>query len=294
MDIHQHLDAVAADRAERQAAILGHSVQDGRDDDQQPRPSDAAPALPTTLHIAYRSSSGDISHRVITLLCAWQADDLTYFQGRCHLRRAIRTFRADRVVELVCLASGEAPDSAEAWVRQHALYEGERVEDYTPHALRGCRDELALLAYVGQADGVFDDDEVEIAIDYVMMSTDQDIDRDRAEQYIRRLTPSIADISEHLQGLAAHPDRWARLARTMRRLVDADRIVTADEQIAWVEIQRRQEAETTVEAQAQSAAEVAELLSAGPMAISIDLSRLKFEALIADAVSGARAVSNQP
>ncbi len=287
MDLHQHLDAVAADLAQRQAANLGHKIQDGRDDDLQPPPSGTAPALPTALHIAYRSTSGDISRRVITLLCAWQADDLTYFQGRCHLRRAVRTFRADRVVELVCLASGEVPDSPESWVRQHALYEGERVEDYTPHALRGCRDELALLAYVGQADGVFDADEVEIAIDYVMMSTSQDIDRDRAEQYIRRLTPSIADISEHLQALAAHPDRWSRLARAMRRLVDADRVVTANEQIAWTEIRRRQEAGNAIEAQARSAAEVAELLSAGPMAISVDLSRLNFEALIADAVTGA-------
>lgn len=294
MDLHQHLDAVAADLAQRQATNLGRPIRDGRDDDLQPPPSGTSPALPTALHIAYRSSSGDISHRVITLLCAWRADDLTYFQGRCHLRRAIRTFRADRVVELVCLASGEAPDSAENWVRQHALYEGERVEDYTPHALRGCRDELALLAYVGQADGVFDADEVEIAIDYVMMSTDEDIDRDRAEHYIRRLTPSIADISEHLQGLAAHPERWARLARAMRRLVDADRVVTADEQIAWTEIRHRQETETIIEAQAKSAAEVAELLSAGPMAVAIDLSRLKFEALIADAVTGAKTAPDTP
>lgn len=289
MDLHQQLDAVAADLAQRQAVNLGRKIEDGRDDDLQQPPSGTAPALPTALHIAYRSSSGDISHRVITLLCAWQAGELTYFQGRCHLRRAVRTFRADRVVELICLASGEVPDTPESWVREHALYEGERVGDHTPHALRGCRDELALLAYVGQADGVFDADEVEVAIDYVMMSTDKNIDRDRAEHYIRRLTPSIADISEHLQGMAAHPDRWARLARAMRRLVDADRIVTKDEQIAWTEIRRRQDAETAIEAQRRSAAEVAELLSAGPMAVSHDLNRLKFDALIADAVAGARA-----
>ncbi|MEI9964825.1 MAG: hypothetical protein WDM92_09020 [Caulobacteraceae bacterium] len=111
------------------------------------------------------------------------------------------------MVELVCLATGEVPDDPAQWILDHALFEGDQ-DDYTPRALRLCRDELALLAYVGRADGVFDPDEVEIAVDYVMMSTEKEINRDQAAKYIKRLQPSLTDLPDHVRAPNRRHERW--------------------------------------------------------------------------------------
>jgi len=235
MTIDYHLAEAAADLAHRHASRYGKGVRDGADDEHPSEPLDATPALPTAVHLVYRGSSGETTERVVTLLTAWRHEAIVYFRGRCHLRRAIRTFRADHVVELICLATGEIPDDPALWIIGHALFEGDQ-DDYTPHALRGCRDELALLAYVGNVDGHFDPDEVEVAVDYVMMSTEHAIDRDKAAKYIRRLHPSVADLGDHVHALARRPERWPMLTRAMRRLIAADGIVSIEEQTAWSEI----------------------------------------------------------
>ena len=236
MALDHDLAEAAAEFAHRQAAHYGKSIRDGVDDEHPDAPGSAAPMLPTAVHLVYRGSSGESTERVVTLLKAWRHDAVIYFSGRCHLRKAVRTFRADHVVELVCLATGEVPDDPAEWIVEHSMFEGDQ-DDYTPHALRLCRDELALLAYVGKADGFFDPDEVEVAVDYVMMSTDREIDRDKAARYIRRLHPSLADLRDHVHALARRPERWPTLSRAMRRLIDADQVVSIEEQTAWSEIQ---------------------------------------------------------
>jgi hypothetical protein len=273
MGLDQHLSDAAADFARRHAGVYGKGFRDGDDDAYPHEPAHSTPALPAAVHLVYEGDSGEVTERVVTLLTAWRTDEIVYFKARCHLRRALRTFRADHVVELVCLATGEAPDDPAAWIVDHALYEGEHEPDYTPHALRVCRDELALLAYVGGADGNFDEHEVDVAVDYVMMSTEREIDRDRAARYIRRLTPSIADLHDHVHALALHPDRWPRLTRSMRRLVDCDEDVCVEEQIAWSEISD------------EFSTELASLLSAKGLAVSLELGQQAVASMVATALT---------
>jgi hypothetical protein len=272
MGLDQNLSDAAANFARRHATIFGKVFRDGADDEHPHEPEHAAPALPTAIHLIYEGDSGETTERVITLLTAWRTGPVVYFKGRCHLRRALRIFRADHVVELVCLATGEVPDDPAAWIVDHALYEGEHELDYTPHALRLCRDDLALLAYVGGADGNFDEREVDVAVDYVMMSTEREIDRDRAARYIRRLSPSIADLHDHIRALARHSDRWPRLTRSMRRLVDCDEEVCIDEQIAWSEISD------------EFSGELASLLSSKGLAVKLELSQQSVANLVAMAL----------
>jgi hypothetical protein len=275
MGLDQYLGDAAADFARRHAANYGKGFRDGVDDVHPHEPADAALALPAAVHLVYRGDSGEVTERVVTILTAWRTDLVVYFKARCHLRRALRTFRADHIVELVCLATGEAPDDPAAWIVDHALYEGEHELDYTPHALRSCRDELALLAYVGGADGNFDEREVDVAVDYVMMSTEREIDRDRAARYIRRLTPSIADLHDHVHALALHPDRWPRLTRSMRRLVDCDEDVCVEEQIALSEISD------------EFSGELTSLLSSKGLAVRLELGQQSVANLVATALGGA-------
>jgi hypothetical protein len=289
MALNQQLDQAAAYQALRRAAVYGRAFRDGLDDEAEAEPVSAAEVLPTDLHLTYEGSDGEYTERVVTLLTAWRTNEVVYFRGRCHMRRAMRTFRADNVVELICLATGEVPDDAEAWIVEHAFFEGDRETDYTPHALRGCRDELALLAFVGAADGVFDDNEVEVAIDHVMMSTDRDIDRERAGKYIRRLAPSVADLSDHLHALSRRPDRWPRLKRAMRRLVDADRLAPIEEQMAWSEIEDQFEKELGARDEAREASagrEIGEMLSTSHLMVRMELAQPDVQVMVSAALSG--------
>jgi len=288
MAFENRLNEVATAHARTLAARYGRHLRDGPDGVEALEPADTSPALPTAIHVVYEASDGD-SARVVTLLSAWRTGEIVYFKGRCHLRRAIRTFRADRVSELICLATGEVPEDPAVWIADHALFDGERTPDYTPHALRLCRDELALLAFVGAVDGFFDEDEVEVAVDYVMMSTDRDIDRAKAAMYIRRLAPSVADLGDHLSALSRHPERWPTLTRAMRRLVDSDRKLAAEEQVAWTEISARFQEEVdarNVEAEAKAEAEMNELIAGSSIVARLELAMPEVRNMVATALAG--------
>src|SRR5437879_114792 len=93
MALDQHLGDAAAEFARRHAATYGKDFRDGADDLHPHEPEHASPALPTAIHLIYEGDSGEQTERVVTLLTAWRTGEIVYFKGRCHLRRAIRTFR---------------------------------------------------------------------------------------------------------------------------------------------------------------------------------------------------------
>jgi hypothetical protein len=199
---------------------------------------DRSAVMPTVIHILYETAAGDDSERAVTLQSVWREGGKVYFRGFCHLRGELRSFRADRVIELTCLATGEVPDEPLAWLQAHALFDPARQGDPTAAAIRKCRDELSVLAYLAHADGALDPDEVEVAIDLVMMATEAEIDRDRVAAHVRRLTPaaSATDIEAAVTRIAGRPERLAAFRRAKRRLVDADGLLHVSEQLAAAEI----------------------------------------------------------
>ena len=208
----------------------GLDVLDGPDDEFEIVTA-SAPALPADVHIVYRSEQG-ASARVVTIRKIWRAEGVLFLQGICHLRNTVRTFRGDRIEALVCLATGEAPDNPAAWLEDHALMRGEIGPDHTAAALKAARYELLILAFLARSDFKFDPDELEVAIDYVMMSTLSPIDREVAGRYISRLSTTAVDIEACVHRVTRRDGQWQTLQRAMRRLVDADGEVTAEEQIA--------------------------------------------------------------
>lgn len=227
------LEVIAAEAAESSARKLGRAFVDGGDDPEVAEPAGDL-ALPAAVFIRYGAVAGE-SQRAVTLLKIWRAEDGLFFRGQCHLRRGLRTFRADRVLELICLATGEVPDDVGAWLSAHGLFLAQAV-DPTAVALRTCRDELAVLAYLARADGSLDPDEVEVAIDLVMMSTEDEIDRERVAVYVQRLAAGAGDLEDSLRRLAKEPPRVVKLNRAIRRLVDADGEMAIGEQLAVIEI----------------------------------------------------------
>lgn len=224
--------ALASAEFARAAAVRHGRVHvDGPDDEGLPEAA-GDPVLPAVIFIEYRNSKGELSARTVTLRSIWTTQGVLYCGGICHLRNALRTFRVDRIAELICLATGEVPDDPARWLKEHAQFQGELPKAQTSRALRVCRDELAVLAFIANADGYFDPDELEIALDMLMMGSRYDIDRNQAAKYIGRLPHVCPDLDETIDRLSASEERWDRLQRSIRRLVDADRVWPIEEQLA--------------------------------------------------------------
>ena len=229
---------VARRAADRMLARVGRRQHAAAPEDRleptlTPEPAHALDeVLPATVFIRY-DTAGQISERAVSLSRIWSDGSATYFRGVCHLRNAVRSFRTDRVSELICLATGEVAEDPRAWLLAHALFER---TDPTAEALRATRDELTILAYMANADGHLDPDEVEVIIDLVMMATEDEIDRDHVAAHVRRLTPSASEIEGALNSIVADPKRLGALRRAKRRLVDADGKLQVAEQLAAVEI----------------------------------------------------------
>lgn len=235
MGIDPKLAEAAARLAISAAKRHGRDFREAADDPDLGALPDTDPCLPAAIFITYRGESGT-SERAVTLWKVWRTGGVLYFTGQCHMRCALRTFRADRVEELVCLATGEVADDPADWLLEHGLFAGDRPRDYTAPVLRVCRDELALLAYMARIDGVFDAGEMEVVIDHVMMATERDIDRARVAKYVRRLAPNAFELRDLVLRVSQHPERWARLRRSLRRLVESDGDVCAAEESGWLEL----------------------------------------------------------
>lgn len=219
----------------------GRQVLDGGDDLDLPSPI-GEEVLPATVFIHYRASDGSVSQRAVTLKRVWREDGALYICGICHLRNRLRTFRVDRITELVCLATGEITDDAAGWLGHHETVEIEqKALNATRGALRRCHDELTVLAYIGRSDGFFDPDEIEVVVDHVMMASHDDIDREEARRHIKRLSASCDDLEATVERIARSEDRWTALRSSMRRLVDADRRLPIEEQMAVDEVLRAHE-----------------------------------------------------
>lgn len=234
--MQDQLANAAAKVAGRLAAAHGREGLDGLDDEDLPIPT-GDPALPAVIMIRYHSSHGEVSERAVAIHHVWRDAGELYLQGVCQLRHALRTFRVDRIEELTCLATGEVSDRPADWLAHHAFLQIADAADYTPHALRGCRDQLAVLAFVARADGCLDPDEVEVCCDLVMLSTEKQIDRAHVGRYLKRLTPTAVDLEGAVDRLSRHAEKWDALRRAMRRLVDADRVWPIEEQLSVQEIE---------------------------------------------------------
>lgn len=61
--------------------------------------------------IHYEDAQGNVSEREINVRAVTDKNGVTYLKAYCHARRAMRTFRLDRVIEVVDLGTGEVIDA---------------------------------------------------------------------------------------------------------------------------------------------------------------------------------------
>lgn len=113
----------------------------------------------------YRDADGAATARRISFERLYPGDGFVYVEAYCHLRRAPRTFRSDRIAELVSVETGEIFDGMNGDWSVWRLPPVEKGSDFAS-VRQKAGPGLAILVYVAMADHDLAEAEMEILLDY--------------------------------------------------------------------------------------------------------------------------------
>jgi|GEM_PF-2198376 len=192
-----------------------------------------------TFAMEYRDSKNVVSRRRVTVNGFRGSTDGNYLmRAFCHERKAVRSFRTDRIVSVIDWdgviwepvdffsdlgINLPLPACGMAMTRTVKAKAGEVQRE-------ACVDELCILAALSHSDGELHACEVERILDFAADACDRkgigfdESDRSALDRYVRRLKPDINTIAKSLIRLKARQDPAAdkRLACAMVAVMDAD------------------------------------------------------------------------
>lgn len=199
-------------------------------------PSDSAALI---YHLTYADADGQDSTRVVTLRRIDPDRNGLKLLCWCHAANSVRQFRVDRVREVFCIITGEVFDDAQHYFTSHPMLNSPR--DPEAYALSVCKHEVNLLTILAASDGHVHEAEMDRIIMHVWdrvphLNLNQDILRLR----LSKLVPDVAAFDAALLRIGKFKDGDpVALKRSMRKLVDADGHLTAEEIEFVTEIQQR-------------------------------------------------------
>jgi len=165
----------------------------------------------------------------------------------CHYRAALRSFIASRMVEVTDLATGEVHEDGLSYFLAHPMLKPPTPDSLASLsdeilALQECRDEVIVLTFVGAADGLLDPDEMDEIVRHVFDRYDAPLEEHEVRRRAAAFVPDERAFYRALDRIAAGAGDARALMRSLRKVVDADGEIDAEE-IAFVdEISRRLEA----------------------------------------------------
>ena len=201
-----------------------------------------AECVGSTFEIAYVDSKNEFSRRTVTVrdVCLSGGDNVL-IRAYCHARESGRTFRADRIQEVVDLSTGEVLSDPFAYFASVAMpgFATERTD--TDLALERCRYGIQLLVFLARCDGEYHPSEHETILRYIAdQSTDLDPDRNIINKNIATQHPDLDNFYRALDYFAEQADEaeLRRVVRYLVELVDADGILSPEEAEFVIEIQQ--------------------------------------------------------
>jgi len=186
--------------------------------------------------ILYSNAQGDESEREVTVNAITRRDTGVVLKCFCHVRKAPRFFRLDRVQSVYDVETGEILGDGESFAKTYAPPEAKRP---TPSqvsaaarvaaAISAVRAEMHVLIFLARCDG-WHNSEVSVACNFVLDDAPADIDIAELERQVRRLDPDMPTFREALARFERADSATAnRLVRSVRRLVAADGALSDDE-----------------------------------------------------------------
>jgi hypothetical protein len=231
--------------SEARAERLGRPIRGSEfDDEGMLVEADDPPAPPMAFHLLYSDAKQQISGRCVTLRNLLHEIADVRLTAYCHMRHAMRTFVASRVVEATDLATGEVHEDGLAYFRTHPLLQHMTADDLAYRssellAVQACRDEIIILSFVGAADGDFDEAEQDEIVKHVLLSADEPLDEGEVRRRVASWIPDERAFDRALSRMCSGEGDAKALMRSMRRVVDADGEVDAEEVAFVSEIQDR-------------------------------------------------------
>lgn len=242
-------------------ALVGRAMFGPAEDDAEP--AEPARELATDLEglaigIVYVSAGGARSERAIRCLRLTEHGGVYYIQAWCKMREAYRSFRLDRIAEVIDYSTGEVIDDVAGFFEPYldSLAPGPQPLAWhpppvhvrrQPHrrpaspaaAIRCFRDGARVLLFISMADGALHPAESAIITGYAVGRI-----RKRAPltaepeavagRWIRNQAPTRRVAMAALRAVLEDAEHGRDLAHAMVDLIAADGIVTDDEMAtAW-------------------------------------------------------------
>jgi hypothetical protein len=192
--------------------------------------------LGVAVGIEYVDGASAFSRRTITVRKVRLGLESHMVVAWCHTRRAVRTFRIDRIKALIDPRTGEMEADPEDVGGAFALLLNQRLGDPLDAAravIEACAPGVNILNFLSRCDGHEHPDELQRILSYidsVALDLNVAIDADRLPNLLRRM-----HVSEDLFYLSlkrvrfSPPDAALRLLRYARQVIDADEIISAEE-----------------------------------------------------------------
>lgn len=210
----------------------------GADSDALSASSDASDIIPCVFHLTYEDAGGFLSERVVTVRRIERRATGLYLHAFCHLALAPRCFVVERILEIYDVSTGEAHDRPSTFFESHPIFL--TPKDPVGEALKICRHEINVLTVVGASDGLFDPDEQDVLLVHVFNRCDHiKLDEGDMRRLLALVAPDAHAFSSSLVQLAQFKaGDIPSLRRTLRKMVDADGMISPSEVTFVTEIER--------------------------------------------------------
>jgi len=219
-------------------SIPNFKVIDGRDDNLPITKDGDTSSRGLTFGIQYGDAVGDVTQRAIRVLSVRRnpSGSISTITAWCYLRKAVRTFRVDRVLAAYDYRTGEVIDD---WLSLLSHDEADRAS-YPGHAtvMRKARPGLKVLIWLAQSDLEITNAERQVLLNYVHSClldgrTASTFDRIKLLKWADSYKPTSSDAVSAMLSLAKTPARFNTLKEYCVALVKADGSMTRKHDLTW-------------------------------------------------------------
>jgi predicted DNA-binding transcriptional regulator YafY len=186
--------------------------------------------------IEYRDALGELSKRRITVRAlSWTQDDELCVKAFCWERKASRCFRADRIVSMHCLMTGEVIADPQKFFEMYK--KPLKDVDFTSQLLKQIKPGLRALIFVARCDHEFVLEEREPMRWYAeQRATDRVFKWDIVCGFIERQRHDRYLAAKALRKIAKSPPDAKELLQAVAKVIDADGIIRDEETKVAIEL----------------------------------------------------------
>ena len=249
MDIRSSIHGVIGERSYRPPPGFIPAADGPDGEDLRPTPAaviDAASLAGVRLALLYQDADGARSRRVVQVKSIQVSGEIRYLCGHCELRQCLRTFRIDRIVEIVDMRTGEIADDPLAYLaplmRLARPVKPPRRRAATDGVLAESIHGLIVLVYFANSDGEMHPAERDILWDYLAWNKDRcsikgGVARAPVDALMRTMFPTGEQFADALHALVTGGAFHAQFVLDrVAEIIDADGELDEEEVRRWQQL----------------------------------------------------------